>query len=609
MEIPKYLPKYLQRKVRHGLIHLILIMAFFAFVIGLYKGGVHLVELRAESIRIQELPGALALSFLRMVISYAGALFFAYVVGLLAARTTTGERIILPILEIFQSIPIIGFFPAAISFFIGISRGHRLGIELAAIFLIFTSQVWNMTFAVYEAIKTIPQDNLDAIKSFGIKGSQRFWTLYAPASAPRLVYSSILSWSRGWYFLVACEIIAVGPIKYNLPGIGSFLSRAAEQDQIHLIFWGFLALSLFILTLDGLVWRPLTEWSEKFKQDQSIQGNQAYLIKRRSRAHSKTTNQALKFLRSIRFSMHRTLSVAVSPFVWIFKEVILVSLWDIPTGVINRAYNTLYLRFAIPTLEKWHRLIVRARWLNLILMWSVGMGLGIAAGLTLIRWFQPPWPSISRDIPLALLYSTLRVAVTLGLSLIIMLPIVLYSWNKPRLRQALTTIAQIGAGIPAIALFPLFIVLAIKKFHGGMEVVSILLLFSGMQWYILFNGLSGTATIPADLAEATRAFGLSKFQTWKKLVLPAIRPALLTGTLTAWGGGWNALVVSEYITYKNQTLTVNGIGALLNHAVFQLGDNRAIILCLLAMIGWILIINTLVWRPLYRSAVERYKFD
>ena len=263
------IPKYVQRNVLHSLIYLFLLLAFVAFTVGVYKGGVHLAQLQPEQITLRELPSALILSLMRMIASYTAALFFSFVLGLLAARSIVGERIILPLLNIGQSVPVIAFFPAAITFFIGITNGHRIGIEMAACFLIFTSQAWNMAFAVYEATKKIPQDNFDAISSFGIRGSQRFWKLYAPACVPRLVYNSILSWSNGWYFLVACEIIAVGPVQYNLPGIGSFLARAAEQDQIPLVLWGLLALTTLILGMDALIWRPASIWAEKFRQDYS----------------------------------------------------------------------------------------------------------------------------------------------------------------------------------------------------------------------------------------------------------------------------------------------------------------------------------------------------
>lgn len=603
--LSKYVPKYIQRRVRHSVIYLILFVAFLAFAVGVYKGGVQLIQLKAEQITLKELPYALCLSLLRMTTSYFASLFFAFALGLLAARTKTGEKIIIPLLDILQSVPVIGFFPAAITFFIGITQGHRLGVEMAAIFLIFTSQAWNMAFAVYEAIKTIPQDNLDTIDSFGVSGSQRFWKLYAPASTPRLIYNSILSWSNGWYFLVACEIIAVGPIHYHLPGIGSFLARAAEQDRIPLVLWGLLSLTTLILSLDALIWRPLSIWSERFRQDFSGGGSTPHTphpsLVRMQRIQTE--------LRPFRRSMIRMLRVLLSPLFWFLREILLPLVWDLPTAIAKGIWQESYSRFGKPTLKRWNQLAEKSQWIPVSILWILGAGLGIFAGTFLFRWLSPPWPLLVREIPTALAASTGRLIVALGISLLWTLPLVLISWNRPRLRQILTTIAQVGASLPAIALFPLLILIAVRHFGGGMEISSILLLLTGMQWYLLFNGLGGAAIIPHEMAEATRALGLSRVQTWRRLVLPAIRPALVTGAITAWGGGWNALVVSEYVAYKDQILMVHGIGALLNQAVYQLGDNRAITLCIAAMVGWILIINSLVWRPLYQTAAERYKFD
>ncbi len=626
----RVIPRYVRKKVRHSLMHLLLLLCFLALIVGIYKGGVQLVELKAENIRIQDLPLALTLSFFRMSAAYFISLILAYFLGLAAARTETGEKIILPVLDILQSVPVIGFFPAAISFFIGISNGHRIGVEMAAVFLIFTSQAWNMAFAVYEATKTIPQDNFDAITSFGLKGSQKFWKLYAPASIPRLVYNSILSWSNGWYFLVACEIIAVGPMKFYLPGIGSFLSLAAEQDHIHLVFWGILALTLLILGLDYFIWRPISIWSDRFKQDYSTTADanetgtisnifdnihQSHAIFRHSRflraaSFFQTAKSSIQTTHShLSRSMTGMIKVLISPLVWIAKEIALPLLWDLPASIAGSIGREFYLRFAVPALDLWNRALKRVQWLKLLIMWFVGVTLGLWAGMALVRWLRPPWPELASEIPLAILASTIRLVVTLLISFSWVLPVIYYSWNKPRFRQGLTTVAQVGASLPAIALFPLFIILITKKMGGGMELASILLLITGMQWYILFNCLGGAAIIPNDLIEATRALGLTRRQTWKHLVLPAIRPAIITGAITAWGGGWNALVVSEYVAYKNQVLTVNGIGALLNRAVYQLGDNRAISLCIAAMVAWIILINALVWRPLYRTAAERYKFD
>jgi NitT/TauT family transport system permease protein len=601
----KVVPKYVQRKVANSLTYVFVFLLFLVLLLGLYKGGVKLVALKPERITIEDLPYALALSFLRMLASYLASIFFAYALGLLAALSKRGERVILPLLDIGQSVPYVAFFPAVISIFIGLTGGSRIGIEMAAAFLIFTSQAWNMAFAVYEAVKTIPQDNMDAIRSYGLQGSQAFWQLYGPASIPRLVYNSILSWSNGWYFLVGCEIIAVGQVKYNLPGIGNFLARAAEQDNINLVLWGLFALTALILFLDFMIWRPASAWAERFRQDYSTSSEDFDLRRPLSPIPVKIA-QRLSPLGAAATQMIHVLS---APLVWITREVLLPLLWDLPAAVVSAAGRWTYLKLALPARDRWHRLVARAQWVNLGVFSLAGGLIGVWAALLLYRWLKPPWPSIAREIPLALLMSTLRLIVALAFSCAWTIPLVLLVWNKPKIRQTLTTIAQVGASLPAIALFPLLILVAVKRFGGGMEMASVVLLITGMQWYVLFNMLSGVAIIPGDLSQATQAYGLSRLQTWRKLVLPAVRPALVTGALTAWGGGWNALVVSEYVPYKGQILTVRGLGALLSRSVFEMGDSRAMLLCIAAMVTWIIILNNLVWRPLYASTAERYRFD
>ena len=603
------IPKYVQRNVLHILIYLFLLLAFVAFTVGVYKGGVHLAQLQPEQITLRELPSALILSLMRMIASYTAALFFSFVLGLLAARSIVGERIILPLLNIGQSVPVIAFFPAAITFFIGITNGHRIGIEMAACFLIFTSQAWNMAFAVYEATKKIPQDNFDAISSFGIRGSQRFWKLYAPACVPRLVYNSILSWSNGWYFLVACEIIAVGPVQYNLPGIGSFLARAAEQDQIPLVLWGLLALTTLILGMDALIWRPASIWAEKFRQDYST-GTPS--LRTRSFFSAGGGHSHVRFgpvLRAVTSAAKRLTWVLTFPIAWLLTEVLLPLIWDLPVTVARASYEKLDRSYGSLALLRWNRLVERMRWIQLVALWVLGAVIGVTAGFSLVHWLRPPWPPIAQELPMALLISTGRLVLSLAISFILTIPVVLWSWNRPRLRQTLTTIAQVGASLPAVALFPLIILVVARRLGGGMELAAILLLLTGMYWYLLFNALGGAAIIPGDLSEAIRSIGLSRPQTWKRLVLPSIQPALITGAITAWGGGWNALVFSEYVSFKGQDLQVRGIGALLNYSVYKLGDTRAITLCVAVMVAWIIFINIVIWRPLYQSASERSKFD
>lgn len=560
-----------------------------ALCIGVYRGGVHLVTLEAGDITISELPSALMLSFLRMSISYLASLVFAFILGLFAARTAWGERIIIPLLDILQSVPVVGFFPAAISFFIALTDGHRLGIEMAAIFLIFTSQAWNIAFAVYEAIKGIPNGNLDAVAGFGVPPSQRLWKLYIPVTIPRVVYNSILSWSNGWFFLVACEIIAVGSVRYHLPGIGSFLARAAEQNEIVLVLWGLGALTALILLLDFLIWQPASVWAQRFRQEHSGAADDDEIAPRLVSLPKTVIQRLADFQRPIL----EALSVLAKPFAWIF--------FAIP-----------YLIFeaVLPWFDLiWNWIHRKIQWLFPLLFYGSLTGGVLLLGYFLGAQLSPPWPSILVEIPFAILLSTARLIIALSISLAWIIPVVLLVWNRPRLRKRLNTLAQIGASLPAIALFPLIIVTIAQKFGGGMELASILLLLTGMQWYLLFNCLGGVSTIPSDLQEATRSLGLSRVQIWRKLVIPAIRPAIVTGALTAWGGGWNALVVAEYLNFRGEILQVKGIGSLLNSAVYQSGDTRAMTFCIGAMVLWIIFINILVWRPIYRFAIERYRFE
>jgi len=603
----KAIPRHVRERAQNGALYFSLFVGLLVFTIGIYRGGLHLVQLQAEQVTASELPGALFLSFLRMAASYVASLFFAFLLGLTAARSAWGERFIIPLLDTLQSVPVVGFFPAAISFFIGATSGHRLGIEMACVFLIFTSQAWNLAFAVYEATKTIPQENLDAVTSFGVTGSQRFWRLYAPACVPRLIYNSILSWSNGWYFLVACEIIAVGLIQYHLPGIGSFLSRAAEADQIGLVVRGLVALTGLILLMDFLFWRPLSIWAERFKQEQGASGGGAG--EESALSQPEWVHTLAQAVRPVGSALRKLLKALFFPLVWAFKEVVLPLFWDLPSALLSNAGDWIYREVALPSLDRYRRLTESAAWLRSMVLAVAGAIFGILAGRLLLHWLAPPWPALARELPLAILLSTLRLVIALGISLAITLPLVLWCWDRPRLRQTLTTVSQIGASLPAVALFPLLVLVAVKRLGGGMEIASIALVLTGMLWYPLFNCLGGVSTIPADLAEAMRGLGLGKGALRRKLVIPAIRPALVTGAITAWGGGWNALVVSEFVRYKDQTYQVKGIGSLLAQAVYTMGDHQAITLCIAAMVGWILLINAIFWKPIYRSTVDRYKFE
>jgi NitT/TauT family transport system permease protein len=589
------IPRSIIEKSKSSVIYLVLFVGLIFLVRGIYQGGVHLVELKAETVTLPDLPAALLLSFLRMLGAYFASIVFAYIFGVIAARSAWGERIVLPVLDILQSVPVVGFFPAAITFFIGITQGHRIGVELSCMFLIFTSQAWNLGFSVYESLKSIPLENEEAVFSLGLNNSQRFFNLFVPASIPRLAYNSILSWSNGWFFLVACEIIAVGPVKYDLPGIGSFLARAAEDENLSLVLWGLLSLATLILMMDLLVWRPILAWSNRFKQDMTSNQDEedvGFFLDL-----PKTISSKFAFLYEPAL---RIIYALLFPVRWFAREVLFPIFWDLPAAL----FSGVWREFSQPV-EPWLRRTQRIR--SAIGYFSLGF-LVIFSAFYFWNWMKGPMPEVMRDIPLAILYSTGRIAVALVISFLWILPLIYFVWNRPKYKNICTTIAQLGASLPATALFPLIVLVGIKRMGGGMDLATLILLTFAIQWYVLFNAIGGVALIPSELIDATKSFGLSNFQTFKRLVFPTIRPALITGAITAWGGGWNALVVSEYITVKDTVMKVKGLGALLSTSVYELGDARAITLCIGVMVAWILMLNLLMWQPLYHRNLEKFKF-
>jgi NitT/TauT family transport system permease protein len=530
-------------------------------------------------VSLAHLPYYAFCSFYRMLAAYIIALVFSIIYGMAAARGGLYERILIPAIDIAQSVPVVGFFPAAVYFFVALAHGSRLGVEMAAVFLIFTSQAWNMALGVYEAVKTIPEDSKDALESFGARGWQKFKRLLLPASVPKLVYNSILSWVAGWYFLIACEIITVGPASYRLPGLGSFLWEAAEKGRSFDLATGLLTLLAIIVAMDMIVWQPLSTWAEKFKYEF---------------AASSGAVQSLGMFDAL---------AGVGPAVTRALRSILVP----PFRMIGRALEALP-RGPQLSPEQARRVgtIVRTLVIGSIVIftaWALARGL-----IALVRTLSQPWPSDARQIPEAIVYSTIRMTIAYAISLAWTVPCALAASENARFNRVLSPIAEIVGSMPATALFPI-IVVAMIQFSGGMNAASILLILTGMQWYLLFNLLAGINQVPEDLKEAARSFGLSRVARWRKLILPAVAPSLITGSITAWGGGWNALILSEYFVYKNQTYQVLGIGSLLDAATYKSGNGVMILLSLLSMIAVVLLLNRLMWRPLYNLATERYRLD
>ncbi len=530
-------------------------------------------------ISIGNLPYYAFCSFYRMLGAYVLALVFALVYGLSAARSKAFERVLLPAIDIAQSLPVVGFFPAAVYFFVALGHGRRLGVEMAAIFLIFTSQAWNMALGVFEAVRTIPADSTEALEAFGVSGWLKFKRLLLPASVPKLVYNSILSWVAGWYYLIACEIITVGPAHYRLPGLGSLLWEAMNHGQWSELIGGLLALLMIVVAMDVIVWQPLSVWAEKFRYEFAASAEPIRSL------------GMLGVLSGIGPGITRGLRLLFRPL----------------GSFISRAAQSM------PSLDSgahpgFRRLGAIARTvaigaIALLFVWAISAGI-----VALVRTLFHPWPAEVRQIPLATGASMLRMAIAYAISLGWTLPCALAASDSPRFNRWLAPAAEIAGSMPATALFPVIVVFVIKVI-GGMNLASILLILTGMQWYLLFNLLAGVSQIPTDLKEAARSFGLSRVATWKRVVVPALLPSLVTGSITAWGGGWNALILSEYFPYRGRQYQVLGLGALLDEATYQTGNAVMILLSLLSMVAVVIVLNRLVWRRVYGFVTERYKLD
>ncbi|MGB9661935.1 MAG: ABC transporter permease [Moorellaceae bacterium] len=563
-------------RVTNMAITLLVGISLAAFAYFAYQGH-RITELAGQSTivtSIKVLPYYAFRSFLRMLAAYLLSLVFSLFYGYKAGTDRRAEKILLPVLDVLQSVPILGFFPAAVYFFINLFRGSTIGIELASIFLIFTSQAWNMTFGFYESLRTVPKSLAEACAVYGLKGYLRLKRLYLPAGIPKLVYNSILSWAGGWYFLIAAEIIALGPIEYSLPGLGSYLIRTVEKGELGLTLAGLAALILVITLMNIFIWRPLTFWSERFKYEFDGGGSQA-----------------------IPKGLGYRLWWQAPVFSWLRTETV----------------NLLGAMVAAVEAQGWkfERLMKAGRILSYVFFWVGGLALlyALVRGLAaLVVLLSLPWPPELWAIPKAVIYSFLRLTVAYLLSLAWTVPVAIWVGHNKKAYEVLTPVFEILASVPATALFPI-IIFAVIQLTGRMEPAAVLLLLTGMQWYLLFNLIASVKNIPEDIKQAAAAFGVRGIFYLQRVVFPAMVPSLITGSITAWGGGWNALIVAEYIVYAGQTFAVFGIGSLLDQATYGTGNFQVIWSSLIAMMVTIIVMNRLVWRPLFAWAASRYKIE
>ena len=523
---------------------------------------------------LRALPAYAGYSLLRITIAYVLSLGFALVYGYVAAYNPHAERFMLPLLDVLQSIPVLSFLPGVMLAMVALFPGRQLGVELGAILLIFTGQVWNIAFSFYSSLKGIPRELREAAIIYRFGRWQKFVELDLPFSTIGLVWNSMMSVAGGWFFLMACEMFVLGNRDFRLPGLGSFLQTAASHGNTRAILWGLAAMVAVIVLLDQLIWRPVIAWADKFKFEQVETAKAA-------------THTLLSLLGRASFVI-RLYRLAVRPIIeWVNV--------NIAVGA-RRAAET----FSVPKRRS------TRRGLLIVLATAILAGVGFAV-FRAVRELS----DLSRADYLALLrsagFTLLRVNAALLVGALWTIPVGVAIGFSPRLARIAQPLAQIAASIPATALFPV-ILLFLIKFRSGLELAALLVMLLGTQWYILFNVIAGAMAIPTDLKEASSIFRFGSWDRWRYLILPGIFPYLVTGMVTASGNAWNASIIAEYFHFQGRIVSTIGLGSAISSAS-DAGRFDILLASTLIMATIVVLINRLLWRRLYRLASTRFKLE
>ena len=506
---------------------------------------------------------------LRMFAALAASLLFTFVYAALAAKSRRAALVMVPALDVLQSVPILGFLSFTVVFFMNLFPGRVLGLELAAIFAIFTSQAWNMAFSLYQSLTTVPAELREAARSFRLSAWQRFWRLEVPFGTPGLVWNTMISMSGGWFFVVASEAISVGDQSWKLPGIGSYVALALEQRDIRAVCFAILTMLAVILAYDQLLFRPLVAWSAKFRSEDTPSASipEPWLLRllrrtRLLRQAGEIFGRRMSDLGGMRFGQGT--APAVTP------------------GGGSRLgnvgfYGTLMV---LAGLSGWQIVAMLATSLG---AWDalVAMGLGC---ITL-----------------------LRVVVLMAIASLIWVPVGVWLGLRPVWARRAQPVALFFAAFPANLLFPPF-VLMIVHFQLDPDIWLSPLMILGTQWYILFNVIAGASTFPPDLLWAAGNFRVGGWLWWRKVILPGIFPFYVTSGITASGAAWNAAIVAEVASWGDVKLSAHGLGAYIAQASTA-GDLPRVVLGVAVMCGFVLVINRLVWRPMHEYAARRMTFE
>jgi len=513
------------------------------------------------------LPEYAARTTFRMIAGLFLSLVFTLTYATWAAKSERAGKILVPILDILQSVPILGFISVTAVFFLSLAPGRVLGAEFVAIFAIFTSQAWNMAFSFYQSLRTIPVELTEAAESFRLSPWMRFWQLEVPFGMPALIWNMMMSMSGGWFFVVASEAVVVGHTTFALPGVGSYIALAIAQKNLVAIGWAILTMLIVILLYDQLLFRPLVAWVDRFRVEQEpgarVPDSWALTMMRRSRLITAATvafhSAVLWTSRAVKRSDVPVIAVSTRP---------------------KRSFDLL--------------------WVSLVVV-AVVLGLWHIVAVLLAN---TSWHEALQVSGLALL-TMLRVFVLIALASLIWVPIGVWVGMRPRATQIVQPIAQFMAAFPANLLFPIA-VYGIVAWKLNPDIYLSPLMILGTQWYILFNVIAGASAIPTEMRYVAANFKVTGWLWWRKVALPAVLPFYVTGAITASGGSWNAAIVAELASWGDTQVQARGLGAYIAEATTA-GDFHRIVLGIGMMSLFVVIINRLFWRPLYYYAERKYR--
>ncbi|TAM86635.1 MAG: ABC transporter permease subunit [Candidimonas sp.] len=525
----------------------------------------------AISLSPMALPLYVLRTIMRMLAALIASLVFTFTYATLAAKSRRAEMVLIPILDVLQSVPILGYLSFTVVFFVSVFPGNVLGPELAAIFAIFTSQAWNMAFSFYQSLKTIPADLDEASRGFRASAWQRFWRLEVPFAMPGLIWNMMMSMSGGWFFVVASEAISVGDLRIALPGVGSYVARAIQERDMAAVAWAIVAMTIAIFLYDQLLFRPMVAWADKFRFEQTA-------------AQSAPRSWVLD----------------------VFRRSLLARRFGGSIGTFLRKAA----RAPIPLPRRFRPMPRRSppgRAMGAVWYGVLALFLGYA-GFELLRFVgrAPSWEDVMTAVANGGL-TLLRVVVLIIFATLVWVPIGVAVGLRPKLTERVQPIAQFLAAFPANLLFPVVVYL-IVRFDLSPAIWLSPLMILGTQWYMLFNVIAGASAFPGDYREAARSFRVRPWRWWRDVMLPGIFPYYVTGAVTAAGGAWNASIVAEAVSWGPTRLSAGGLGAYIAQMT-EAGDYPRIALGVAVMSVLVIAMNRLLWRPLYAFAERRTRLD